>query len=856
METNLITSGFSYGEIDPKLQARVDFAAYHRGVKTALNILSIPQGGFTRRFGSRYTASISATSASFIELYSFVYDDSAVYCCVFTDNNIAIYLENTLVANVTGTYTVNAVSYTWSAPMVQKLSFTQNGNILIILQENIWPAQLVRSANAANVIAGVDSVNNYITVTTGLITGVIVAGTILPITFTTNNTLPTTVPQILINTLYYARVIDNTHIRVYSTPEDAAADINYYTISAVGAGTSNVIVQNTWTLSGIPFSIMPAYDFGFFPTYSASGFTFTAGATSGTYASPLTLSASGAIFTAAMVGGLFIGNGGIMRIKTFTDSTHVDGYTYEDFLNTSAFPGNEAFLGEPAWSFARGFPRCGTFFQERFFLAGSRSIPNGLWGSGVFAAYDFDDAQALPDNAISFYPSAGSSNFIKALTSSKSLIVHSNTGNYSTPLTSDLPLTPANFSLVEQNKDGISAVVPIFIDNQVVYVDRSNQNLKSMFWDIVQSSYVNTNISLPSAHLVTSPVDMAVFSEPEFTDGYFILVVNRDGSMGIYNSLTEQDIKGWTKSTTSQNLINIITGIDVTSEFIEFTNELPIDNVFPVTFATTGTLPTTVPQIVAGTQYYIRVFGDTKARIYSYENEALEDIDYYIITSSGTGTNSFTVDTANSLAILPPNGYYRRVTAGLNRAWVIAQRVINNSTVFYLEELDFEYPVDCGKAYSNSPATDTLTGLNHLIGQSVQIYADGVVLENETVNNSGNITVETDVTDAIVGLQFNAIMEPLPININMQSGPTLYQKQHIRILYIHYYLTIGATVQTYIIPTQTTQQVHLNQLAIPATGVLQYTLMEGWDAFEYTIQIKQSLPLPMTILGLGYDVEV
>ena len=739
---NQVNSGFSYGAIDPKLQARVDYVAYSKGVKTARNVLSIPQGGFTRRFGTRYTATPAATNKNYIELFSLVYDDSAVYCLVFQNNSIQIYLENTLNATVVTTY---------PGEIVQKLGFIVADNRLIILHTNFASAQLVRTAVAANIITGIDAVNEYINVTNAL-----TAGTIYPTTFTTAGTLPVTNPQIFVNTLYYVRAITANSVRVYSTPEDAAANINYYDIQVLGAGVSNVILQNTWTLSNIPFSIYPAYDFGFFPTYSAAGFTFTASAVTGTLAAPSVITASAAIFTAAMVGGLFIGNGGVLRIVTFTNNVTVSGYTYQDFATIVAFPGNEAFLGEPAWSNDRGWPSCGTFFQERLFLGATRSIPNGIWGSAIFAAYDFDDSEDLPDNAISYYPSAGGGNFIKAMTSSKSLIVHSNTGNYSTPLTSDVPLTPTTFSMVEQNKDGISDVSPVFIDNQIIYVDRSANNVKSMSWDIVQSSYVNTNISLMSAHLIETPGDMAVFSEPGFTDGFFVILVNDDGNLAIYNTLYEQDVRGWTQAATAQN-------------------------------ATTG--------------------------------------------------------------------YFRRVCSGLNRAWVITERTVNFATVLMLEELDFDYPVDSGVAYVNTVATAVLTGLGHLEGQTVQIYADGSVLQDEVVTG-GQITVQTAVSLATVGLKFRSLIEPLPVNVQMQTGFSLYQDQHIRQIYIHYYNTVGMTIQGFEIPTLTTQQVVLNQPAIPATGVLEYTLMEGWDGFDYTIQIIQDLPLPMTLLAIGYDIEV
>jgi hypothetical protein len=754
-KTSIISSGFSFGEIDPKLQARVDFAAYARGVKQASNVLSIPQGGFTRRFGTRYTDTLTSTNPAFVETYSFIYDNSAVYCLVFEANSIKIYLENTLQFQVTMN-TTTASTLPYPAEVVQQLSFVQIQDRLIILHQNYAPAQLIRSSNAANIITGVNATNNTITLTTNL-----VVGNVYPILFSTAGTLPVTSPQIYVNTLYYALETSANNIRIFTTPEDAAADINFYTIISVGAGVSNVLTQNTWTVTNIPFSNLPSYDFDFFPTYSAAGFTFTASATSGTIGTPLTITASGAIFTAAMAGGLLIGNGGIMRITVFTDSTHVNGYTYENFINTSGFPGRDAFLGEAAWSAARGYPSCGTFFQERFFLAGSRSIPNGLWGSTIFAVYDFNDAESLPDNAISFYPAAGSSNYIDALTSSKSLLVHTNTGNYSTPLTTDLPLTPANFSLTEQNKDGISSVIPVFIDNQIIYVDRSGKNIKSMFWDIIQSSYVNTNISLPSSHLVQTPQDMAVFSEPFFTDGYYIIAVNNEGNLAIYNSLTEQDVKGWTKANTAQN--------------------------------TTA-------------------------------------------------------------------GFFKRITSGLNRAWVIVQRTINGAVKLYLEELDFEFPVDCGLHIINTTPSSTVGNLSFLEGQTVQILADGAVLPSQVVTGgSVNLFVGANpylATEVFVGLQFISTIEPLPININLQTGPNLYQAQHVRTLYIHYYNTIGMTVQGDEIPTEETQQVILNQPAIPRTGFLKYTLMEAWDAFDYHILISQSLPLPMTLLAIGYDVEV
>lgn len=105
--------------------------------------------------------------------------------------------------------------------------------------------------------------------------------------------------------------------------------------------------------------------------------------------------------------------------------------------------------------------------------------------------------------------------------------------------------------------------------------------------------------------------------------------------------------------------------------------------------------------------------------------------------------------------------------------YLIVKRTIDGSTVRYVEylEVDF-YPededdkddmffVDCGLSYSGA-ATDTVTGLDHLEGESVAIIADGSVLPNETVV-SGSITLDDPYSEIHVGLSYESLVETLPL---------------------------------------------------------------------------------------------
>jgi hypothetical protein len=173
----------------------------------------------------------------------------------------------------------------------------------------------------------------------------------------------------------------------------------------------------------------------------------------------------------------------------------------------------------------------------------------------------------------------------------------------------------------------------------------------------------------------------------------------------------------------------------------------------------------------------------------------------------------------------------------------------------YIEEADFTFYTDSSVRITNAVAATVITGLDHLDGLVVQVVGDGFVLDNQVVVN-GQITIERASLVVTVGLMFQTMLIPLPPTIPGVPG-SLYQPRHIRDIYVNYYNTIGATIQGYGIPVITMQQVVLGALPLPQTGVFEYTLMEGWDGATPTdIQIVQSAPLPMTIIGLSYVLEI
>ncbi len=841
-------STFTQGQLDPRVQARIDWEPYYKAAKTIANGLVIPQGGVQRRWGTEYvdTCTVVGSNFAFSEISTIVYNDNLIYLCLWEAASLKIYLENKLVTAVV------PIATQYQAEDIPNLRFSQVQTRVIVSSGNFQNQQLVRTPDAPVAITA------FTGAPTNTLTGptmpAYAIGLVLPVQFTTTGVMPATSPQIFANRDYLIRMISATTFRVYSTSADAAANINFYTITSAGVN-SNVVVQNTWTLSNIPFKFTPVYDFN--GGYFGATFTFTPSAVSGP---AITVTASAPIYTPAMAGGLYIGNGGIVRITIVNSNVVITGYTIEPFPNTNAIRGDLSFLGEPAWSNTRGWPKTSSFFQNRLVFANTASLQNGQWLSVVNDVYNFDDSETFADDAIDSYPEAGTMSVIQSMTSGRSMVVHTNTGNYSTPVQAEIVLTPTNYVLTEQNKFGVGLLQPVFIDNQIFFVDRSGNNVINMIWEFTQSSYVTNNISVKSSTLINQPTDMTAFAEPNFVDGFYVLFVNVDGTLCVLQTLHEENIVAFSLSNTNTYAgISNVGNVSVFPSKYVHVNAAQnrcwflVDRAFPtaaapvaITAFATTTLTAAAHGMTVGAVTLISF--TTTGSLPTSTPTQITVIDYFY--ANATTANDFQVFTNPVDAAVPSNPL--TFTALGSNSNVV---VWTEQHSLFIEEANFNYFTDSSTTFTSATPTVTVTGLAHLNGQRVQVVADGYVLKDQIVAG-GQITIERLSSIVKVGLKFQTILTPLPAALPGVPG-SLYSQRHIRNLYINYYNTIGAEIQSFGIPVVTMQQVVLGVLPLPETGVYEYTLMEGWDGAEPTeIQIVQEAPLPMTIIGLSYILEV
>jgi hypothetical protein len=148
-----VQTNFTTGELDPLLRARIDLKSYENALETAQNVFCQPQGGITRRSGTRYINSLPNTSAESagngVRLVAFEFSTSDSYMLCFTHNRAYIYKNGALITNINGTgnpyLSTSGVNLT--SARLNEMCWTQSADTLIITHEDINPVKIVRGAS-------------------------------------------------------------------------------------------------------------------------------------------------------------------------------------------------------------------------------------------------------------------------------------------------------------------------------------------------------------------------------------------------------------------------------------------------------------------------------------------------------------------------------------------------------------------------------------------------------------------------------------------------------------------------------------------------------------------------------------
>jgi len=195
------------------------------------------------------------------------------------------------------------------------------------------------------------------------------------------------------------------------------------------------------------------------------------------------------------------------------------------------------------------------------------------------------------------------------------------------------------------------------------------------------------------------------------------------------------------------------------------------------------------------------------------------------------------------------------------QVWVIVKRTINSVTRRYVEYLNaFDFTETDNTTFNfldsqlnyNGSATTTITGLDHLEGQTVSILTDGSTHPDKTVS-SGAITLDRSSTKVKVGLPFTSLLQTMRLDAGAANGTSQAKTKRIYDISLRLYESVGVEVGPDLqnmerIPFRSSADAM--DTAIPVfTGDKEIEFRGNYETDGF-IFVRQTQPLPLTVLSL------
>lgn len=222
------------------------------------------------------------------------------------------------------------------------------------------------------------------------------------------------------------------------------------------------------------------------------------------------------------------------------------------------------------------------------------------------------------------------------------------------------------------------------------------------------------------------------------------------------------------------------------------------------------------------------------------------------------GTDTF----VEHIATIPKNDESEDVL------YLIVSRTIGGVTKKYVEYLEKSFDtakgmtveeaffVDSGISYDDVPTT-SLSGLDHLEGQTVQVLADGAVHPNRVVTG-GSISLARSASKVSVGLPYVARVRTLDPEVQTQTGPSQGKVRRIERVTFRVVDTFNLKFAA---NGRELEIIPFRGSAMPMGTIELFTgdkrvLVQHSPERQFELLVQSDTPHPCTVLAIMYSMNV
>jgi hypothetical protein len=504
---------------------------------------------------------------------------------------------------------------------------------------------------------------------------------------------------------------------------------------------------------------------------------------------------------------------------------------------------------EVVFNSSGNYPGAVSYFEQRRVFAGTTNSPQTLWMTRTGTESDMSFHIPLQDtDRINFRVAAREANTIRHLVPLTQLLALTSAAEWRiSPVNSDV-ISPTTISVRPQSYVGANNVQPSIVNNTVVYCSARDGHVRELGYSWQASGFVTGDLSIRSTHLFDNfdITDMCYSKAPQ----PLLWFISSTGSMLGLTYIPEQQIGAWHQHETDGDF-----------ETCAAVAEGAEDRLYVIVKRTIG--------------------GVTKRYVERFASRQIGDIEdcFFVdsgLTYDGTNTTATTVTVtggttwgpADVLTITASSALFQfPATTDVGDAIVLTDANGNTyrltilsttSTTVATARTDLVLPVALRSVATAvwSFARDTVAGLTHLEGKTVSILADGAVMPQVTVTG-GVAVLQRASTVVHVGLPYVSDLETLPMALQMEAfgqGRAKNVNEAFLRVYRSSGIFVGPNADNLVEAKQRTTEPYGSPPALK-TDEISVKLTPTWQQAG-RIYVRQSDPLPLTIVGLTLEVSI
>ena len=496
------------------------------------------------------------------------------------------------------------------------------------------------------------------------------------------------------------------------------------------------------------------------------------------------------------------------------------------------------------------YPGAVSYYEQRRCFAGTINAPQYFWmtKSGTENTMSY----CLPvrdDDRIAVRVAARENNTIRHIVPLSQLLLLTSAAEWRVTSINSDAITPSSISVKPQSYVGAGICQPLIVNTNLIYGAARGGHVRECSYNWQANGFITGDLSLRAAHLFDGYdiVDMACSKAPQ----PILWFVSSSGKLLGLTYIPEQQIGAWHQHDTLKGEFESCTTVAEDKEDV---------------------LYVVVRRLINGS--CVRHVERLQSRLFTDQDHAFFVDSGLTFDGTNTGTATMTVTAGTTWA----PGEELTITASSAKFAYPATTDVGDAVIFY--DGDDEYTLTISSTTSatvakasvdktlpaalhNTATTDwafarnTISGFDHLEGETVSILADGAVQPQKTVTG-GSITLDVPAVLIHAGLPIVSDLKTLPVAMQIDSSYGQGRMKNVNKAWLRVYrssgIWIGPDEDHLVEAKQRSTEVYGSPPALKSEEI-PVTVTPSW-ADSGQVFIRQSDPLPLTAVALTLEVSV